>query len=71
MKNSEEQPEFPITVKFDDGDVWEFENVGEIACTLEWFNSDDPEEEAIVFDNKNRKVRVKVDELNLTVFELE
>ena len=68
---TEEQPEFPITVNFEDGDAWKLENINEIAWNLEWFDSDDPEEEATVVDKKNRKVRVKVVKLEVTVFELE
>ncbi len=45
------KPEYPIKVLFkEDGEEWFFENKKDIAQNLEWFDSDDPSENAIVTD---------------------
>ena len=64
-------PEFPIKVTFlEDGDVWIFDNEEEMACSMEWFDSDDPEEQTIVIDNQERPIRLKVQKLEIVCFEL-
>jgi hypothetical protein len=64
-------PEFPIKVVFnEDGAEWILENEEEAACTLEWFNSEDPEENAIVTDHYGRIVRLKVEQLKIQICEL-
>ncbi len=64
-------PEFPIKVTFlEDSDVWVFDNEEEMACSMEWFDSDDPEEQAIVIDNQERPIRLKVQKLEIVCFEL-
>jgi hypothetical protein len=65
------QPEFPIVVTFqEDGDKWVLESADELACSLEWFDSEDPEERAVVVDAKNRPVRLRVEKLKLISLEL-
>ncbi len=65
-------PEFPITVTFhEDGEIWVLDSIAELACNLEWFDSDDPEENASVTDATGRPVRIKVENLDVLVFELQ
>ena len=54
------KPEFPIVVKLSDGDEWRLANESEIPGTLEWFDTEDPEEDALVVDAKGREVSLKV-----------
>ena len=63
------QPEFPVTVKFDDGEEWVLNDVEEVESSLVWFDSEDAEEEATVFDRFGRLVRLKVEALQLLIFE--
>lgn len=53
-------PEFPIRVKFADGDEWVLENEDQVANNLEWFDTDDPQEDTEVIDARERAVRLKV-----------
>jgi len=65
------RPEFPIRVSFhEDDDVWVLDSFDELAFSLEWFDSNDPDENASVVDRKERAVRVKVERLELLRFEL-
>ena len=65
-------PEYPIKVFFhEDSEQWILSNEIELACNLEWFNSQDPEEKATVTDNQGRPVRLIVKELEVLVCELE
>lgn len=64
-------PSFPISVYFEETEEeWIFSDATEMACTLEWFDSDDPEERAIIRDSQNRPVRLKVEKLELVEFRL-
>lgn len=66
------KPVFPIKVYFkEDGDEWIHHNEKELAYNLEWFDSDDIEEETIVTDQMSRKVRLKIKALQIIVLELE
>jgi|GEM_PF-3346685 len=65
------KPEFPIVVRFAElQEEWVFEDKAELACTLEWFDSNDVSEKSQVLDAKGRRVTVKVERLQLLVFEL-
>lgn len=67
-----QQPEFPIKVVFEEGEeTWIFNNEKELATSLEWFDNDDLDEHAVVTDNQGRAVRIRVEKLELIVFELE
>ena len=70
MGLNDKTPVFPITVTFDDGDVWVFEDPEHIETSLEWFDSEDPDEGAVVTDASGRRVRLKVVALDIKVFEL-
>ncbi len=65
------KPRLPIKVLFlEDGDEWILDNEIEIATSLEWFDSDSPDENAIVTDADGRLVRVKVEKLEIITLEL-
>jgi hypothetical protein len=65
------EPEFPIRVTFhEDGDEWVLDSPEELACSLEWFDTDDPEEHASVVDRHGRAVRIKVEALEVVRLEL-
>jgi hypothetical protein len=54
------EPEFPIRVTFqEDGDEWVLDSPEELACNLEWVDTDDPEENASVVDRHGRTVKVE------------
>lgn len=55
---------FPISVRFDDGEVQEFDNREELEMTLEYFDSEE-ERGSIVTDKLGRRVRLKVYELDI------
>lgn len=65
------KPQFPLKVSFsDDNEVQVFENADELACTLEWFDSDDDEYHAKVCDALGREVHVIVRKLEIAKLEL-
>lgn len=69
---SEQQPLFPIKVNFiEDNDEWILDDENEIASNLEWFDSRDPSENAYAIDSLGRRVRIKVEKLELIEFFLE
>lgn len=65
-------PEFPLKVHFHEtGEEWILEDVDDTACNLEWFDSEDPDENASVIDSLGRAVRLKVRQLVVLTCELE
>ena len=67
----ENSPRFPISVTFrEDGEVWVLDHIKELAMNLEWFDSNDPEEEAVVNDAENRDVVLVVEKLVVKEFKL-
>lgn len=65
------QPRRPITVRLRElGEEWVLESDAEIATSLEEFDSDDPSENADVWDADGRPARLKVRLLEIIVFEL-
>ncbi|MDR2790130.1 MAG: M55 family metallopeptidase [Campylobacteraceae bacterium] len=55
------KPAFPITVIF-------YENENEMKCDLEWFDSKD--KDVVVKDSHGQLINLKIEALNLVVFEL-
>lgn len=55
---------FPISVRFEDGEVQEFDNREELEMTLEYFDSEE-ERDCEVTDKLGRRVRLKVYELDI------
>ena len=64
------KPEFPVKVKYSDGEEVELENEMELACDLEFFDSEHPEEDTLIFDRLGREVILKIEKLELIKFEL-
>ena len=62
--------EFPLKVKFNDGEEWILETVEEVETNLEWFDTDDRDRSALVFDRLDRPVRLKVEGFTLLMLEL-
>jgi hypothetical protein len=61
-----QEPQYPITVLFnDDGEKWILDNEQELGNNLEWFNSNDPEENAEVTDALGRNVEIFVEKLEV------
>ena len=70
MSSNSMPPLFPLTVAFDDGECWVLNSESEIPGTLEWFDSDDPDEHATVTDAAGRAVRLRVVALDVQILEL-
>lgn len=65
------KPKFPLRILFQESnDEWILKNENDAACTLEWFDSDDPNEHASVTDDLGRPVRLKVEGLAILVCEV-
>ena len=65
------EPQFPIMVVHSDGDRWILNNREEVARNVEFYDSDDPgDEPLIVTDALRRPVRLKVEALQLLLFEV-
>lgn len=61
-----QKPSFPLVIVFhEDNDRWTLNNLEEVAQNLEWFDSDDPDEQATVTDSKGRLVKLKVEALTV------
>jgi hypothetical protein len=65
------QAQFPLTVTFlDDGEVVDLANEREAAAHLEWFDSDAPDQNAIVVDTNGRRVRLKIEKYEVLTCEV-
>lgn len=67
----EVKPEYPLRVKFDDGEEWTLETPHEVECNLEWFDSEGADRSAVVLDRRGRRVRLIVHALTILTCELE
>lgn len=66
-----DKPRFPISVRFEDGEIDTFDSILEICTGLEFFDSEDPEGGRVeVTDGQGRRVILKVWKLEVTVFRL-
>lgn len=65
-----EQPLFPLTVKFSDGETVVVEDRLDAECNLEWLDSDDPEDPVEVLDALGRPVRLQIEGLKIQNLEL-
>ena len=68
-------PQYPLTVRFDDGTSEVLDTPVEVAGTLEWFDTDDPSDtltdtHGTVIDAQGRPVRLKVEALEIVTCEL-
>ena len=60
------EPVFPIKVLFkEDGREWILDSHHELACNLEWFDSRDPEENAVVTDKNGKPVVLVIEKLKV------
>lgn len=53
-------PRYPVKVRFRDGDDWTLNDEMEIAATLEWFDSEAPDQDAVATDAAGRRLRIIV-----------
>jgi hypothetical protein len=58
------EPEFPISVRFEDGEVEEYEDVEDLICNVEYFDSD-IDTACDARDARGRPVRLKLKLLDL------
>lgn len=64
-------PEYPLEVLFSEGGESLFlENKFDVCTALEWFDSEDPDERAVVTDKFGRSVKLKVEFLEMLICEL-
>ena len=64
-------PQYPITVADSgSGESQLFTTEEELVTTLEWFNSDDPEYNAVVTDALGRAVQLKIERLEVVICRL-
>lgn len=52
-------PEFPLTITLEDGTNWQLTDEDEVACNLEWVNTDEKPLVRVV-DARGRTVRLIV-----------
>ena len=65
------KPIFPIYITFyEDNTQWKLNNEKEICENLEWFDSEDIDENVLVKDADGQKVCLKVEKLELVSFKL-
>jgi hypothetical protein len=65
------KPKYPLTVKFEnDYEKLVFNDESETACTLEFFDSEDPDEKVTVTDASGQPVRLKVEMLEVLLCEI-
>lgn len=66
-----DSPRYPVSVRdLSDSSTEVFENEEELVSSLEWFDSDDPSYNSIVTDALGRRIRLKVQRLELVTFVL-
>jgi hypothetical protein len=63
-------PVYPITVRWPDDVPDVYDNPNDLACNLEWFDSEDPAEPIEVVDGLGRPVRLEVEKLEIIACEL-
>jgi hypothetical protein len=64
------QPEWPIHVKYADGEELVLDTSEEAETGLEWFDSEDGDATATVSDDEGRPVHLVVEALKLKICEL-
>jgi hypothetical protein len=66
-----DKPQFPLTVTWhEDAEHESFKNEIDAACTLEWFDSRDPDSQVSVVDSTGRPVALVVEQLEVTLCQL-
>ncbi len=64
------EPKYPLRAIFDDGVSWSFDDPVDLACNLEWMDTD-VEGEVKIVDFENRPVRVLLKACEVIICELE
>ena len=65
------KPAYPlIVIDLEDGSKEVFDTEEELACTVEWCNSDDPSENLRVVDAQGREIRLKIEALQVLTCEI-
>jgi len=67
------KPEFPLKIKYENGEEEVYVTPDEVAADLEWFDSDHPDhpdDRCVVLDAQGRRVRVVIEKLELLICEL-
>ena len=67
---SADQPVFPLTVTYADGQRTTVDDIADAECNLEWLDTDDLKEPVTVLDKLGRRVRLKVEALAVKRLEL-
>lgn len=70
MKSKAEQPLFPLTVIFADGERQSVDSVTDAECNLEWLDTEDKEEPITVLDRLGRPVHLQIEALRIIRLEL-
>lgn len=70
LKSTTEQPLFPLTIIFADGERQNVDSVTEAECNLEWLDTEDDDEPITVLDRLGRPVHLKVEALKVLRLEL-
>ncbi len=65
------KPLFPIQVHFqEDNETWILENETEVGNNLEWFDSEDPDENVLVTDSNGQILILQVEKLAIKRIEI-
>lgn len=69
--STEKDPIFPFTVIFADGERLTLDNVNDAECNLEWFDTEDEDDDpVVVLDRLGRPVSLKIEALRMVRCEL-
>lgn len=70
MRSKTEQPLFPLTVTFADGEKQSVDSITDAEHNMEWLDTEDDDEPITVLDRLGRPVRLKIEALNIVRLEL-
>lgn len=70
MNSKAEQPLFPLTIIFTDGERQSVDNVTEAECNLEWLDTEDDDEPITYWTDLAGPVHLKVEALKILRLEL-
>ena len=70
MKSTAEQPLFPLSVIFADGERQSVDSVTDAERNLEWLDTEDDDEPITVLDRLGRPVHLKIEALEIVRMEL-
>jgi len=64
------RPQYPLTVRFNDGEVETIADDRDACCNLEWLDTDDAEDPVVVSDALGRRVRMRMAFCEIAVCEI-